>query len=604
MLRSLRQSIALANKASLLATQPSRGLFGLGSIYASLKGQFKHAIEPGPGRHNTHTMEATETELFDEDAHEVQAMVTNNPFDLEIMMGDTNPLRNFGTLDNPVLLFSANVGWRYVMCAGANDEEEGLQHQGIWFILREGPIHRCHSCGQCFKLINLKDEISAENDYYLEHYMPVLEEEMGDDDDLVTRWSFHKFAEPYAVLHPHQNTNYAYILVNPDDHDRILTDPAYRMQKLHEGHEKLTDLHKALIDVENRILWENGGYYPKYNYSVQDYEDLITSELAIRKLDRIFQKVSQFEKRSILEPIDHERREKRMLERAAERTGKNYVFYLHTNELEQRFNDYYQTDLDPEEELQNTQDDYEDLVASGIFNFKNYEFVEEDLMNPVPVVMGTYEKKMFRFKHRKWNDDPATHFIRENRMIRRYLDRLQKRDPKELSFKDAEEQAHNMTKESAIRSRDLKKAVYSKVDDIQNFIMDEAVQQYKDYYESDVEDLKDFDYMTAEDKVQFAGVFKDYSKPLGTQKLVLKVPKEIPGTSWRERLKKQIAIAKTQIASYNAATHKINTNFKYASGSKTVKSISQETLKELFASINKIEPAGETGNFEDSRKFH
>jgi hypothetical protein len=59
-------------------------------------------------------MEASETELMDEDAHELQAMITNNPFDLEIFSGDATTIRNFGTVDNPVLMFSANVGWRYI----------------------------------------------------------------------------------------------------------------------------------------------------------------------------------------------------------------------------------------------------------------------------------------------------------------------------------------------------------------------------------------------------------------------------------------------------------------------------------------------------------
>jgi uncharacterized Zn-finger protein len=220
-----------------------------------VKKEFEHSIEPDDLNHNPHTMEATETELFDEDAHEVTAMVTQNTFDLEIMMGDTNPQRNFGTVDNPVLLFSANVGWRYVMCTGMNDEDEGLSHTGVWFILREGPIHRCSHCGQCFKLVNLKDEISPENDYYLDHYMPILEEEMGDDDDMVTRWTFHKFAEEYPSLMPMQNTLDGFILVNADDHDRILTDPAYRMQRLQQGHQTLNHLHQALLVVEQKVLW-------------------------------------------------------------------------------------------------------------------------------------------------------------------------------------------------------------------------------------------------------------------------------------------------------------------------------------------------------------
>ena len=74
-------------------------------------------------------MEMSETELMDEDAHELQTMVLNNPFDLEIFGGDSTTIRNFGTVDNPVLMFSANVGWRYVQCAGMNEDEEGSKRR-------------------------------------------------------------------------------------------------------------------------------------------------------------------------------------------------------------------------------------------------------------------------------------------------------------------------------------------------------------------------------------------------------------------------------------------------------------------------------------------
>ena len=32
--------------------------------------------------------------------------------------------------------------------------------------------------------------------------MPILDEEMGDDDEWVQRWSFHNFADPYPTFHP------------------------------------------------------------------------------------------------------------------------------------------------------------------------------------------------------------------------------------------------------------------------------------------------------------------------------------------------------------------------------------------------------------------
>ena len=54
-----------------------------------------------------------------------------------------------------------------VICSGPGNDEESSFHEKMYFIVREGPIHRCIMCGQCFKLQVLKDSISnAENEYY------------------------------------------------------------------------------------------------------------------------------------------------------------------------------------------------------------------------------------------------------------------------------------------------------------------------------------------------------------------------------------------------------------------------------------------------------
>ena len=592
MFRGIQKVAQLMSRTGLV-NNPQRSISKFRDVIGSLKNEWDHGIQPGGGLHNPHTMEMTETELFDEDAHELQAMITSNTYDLEIMMGDTNPQRNFGTVDNPVIMFSANVGWRYVMCTGMNDEEEGQSHIGVWFILREGPIHRCQNCGQCFKLINLKDEISEENDYYMDHYMPILEEEMGDRDDMITRFSFHKFAEPYPSLIPMQNTNLAYILVNPDDHDRILTDPAYRLQKLKEGHKNLNSFHQAMIEIEDKLLWQRGGYYPPVDYTKGDYEDLITAELAIRKLDRIFAKVQQFHKRSILEPSNHERREARMRERAEAR-AKNFVQYVNTNETEMMYKDYYESDYDSEEELIAQQEDYEELYASGIFDFKNYNFHDEGTDGTLPVAEGAFEKKMFKFKHRKWNEDPSNHFIRENRMIQRFIERMKTRDPTlEYDIGELSENSYEYA---------------TKTLNYQEYVADEAILQYKDYYESDTEDIRDFDHITPEEKAKFAEVFKDYSKPLGDLKTIISIPMRQYDHSksiltnlseqfkdLRTRVKPEINHKTNKIASHKLGLGKAK-HFKIASGTYKFEEI--KGLEDVFSDHIK-----ELKEYADSPKF-
>jgi hypothetical protein len=55
---------------------------------------------------------------------------------------------------------------------------------------------------------------------------------------------------------------------------------------------------------------------------------LIDVEKTIARLDRVFRKVSKFHNRKMIDPVNHERREKRMLEKKSERWDSNYAFFF------------------------------------------------------------------------------------------------------------------------------------------------------------------------------------------------------------------------------------------------------------------------------------
>ena len=77
-------------------------------------------------------------------------------------------------------------------------------------------------------------------------------------------------------------------------------------------------------------------------------------EKAIRKFDRTFNKVEKFHARKFVDPENHERREKRMLEGKKQRWTENYTYFFGgLTEEEQQYRDYFQTDLerDPEDEV-------------------------------------------------------------------------------------------------------------------------------------------------------------------------------------------------------------------------------------------------------------
>jgi hypothetical protein len=49
---------------------------------------------------------------------------------------------------------------------GPGVEDDSHMHEKAYYFVREGPMNRCQLCGQCFKIVRLKDEFSEEQDYY------------------------------------------------------------------------------------------------------------------------------------------------------------------------------------------------------------------------------------------------------------------------------------------------------------------------------------------------------------------------------------------------------------------------------------------------------
>lgn len=56
----------------------------------------------------------------------------------------------FGTDDDPVLIPSMGTN-RFIGCQGGHDGF--LEHELVWFVVKQGPKHRCPCCGQIFKLL-------------------------------------------------------------------------------------------------------------------------------------------------------------------------------------------------------------------------------------------------------------------------------------------------------------------------------------------------------------------------------------------------------------------------------------------------------------------
>ena len=98
-------------------------------------------------------------------------------------------------------------------------------------------MHRCHVCGQCFKIVRLKDENSELNDYYSTMFAAITHFEVSEEDQAIGLTSY--FGDrPQANLQTMSSTN-VYIHANNDEADRIMIDPAYKLERMKEAHEKV-----------------------------------------------------------------------------------------------------------------------------------------------------------------------------------------------------------------------------------------------------------------------------------------------------------------------------------------------------------------------------
>jgi len=106
-------------------------------------------------------------------------------------------------------------------------------------------------CGQCFKIVRLKDEFSEQQDYYTMMFSTLSHFDVSEEDLAVNLTSL--FGDrPQVSMQTIPATN-VYIHVNPDEADRILVDPAYKLERLQEAHEKLYAMHSAFREVDRQM---------------------------------------------------------------------------------------------------------------------------------------------------------------------------------------------------------------------------------------------------------------------------------------------------------------------------------------------------------------
>ncbi len=384
-------------------------------------------------------------------------------------------------------------------------------------MLREGPLQRCPSCGQVFKLVRLRNEFSPEMDYYMANLIPYALDEMGEMDQVINMSILRMQKDSYEYTQFETPSNYVYNLVNPDEHDRLLTDPAYRLERSKKLEEKLYVYLYSLQEIEKEYT-ESFGPMIRFPMNKVDYETLIDVEKTIMKMDRLFRKVDKFNNRKYIDRENHERREKRMLDRAGERWQSNYTFfYGGLTEEEQKYRDYFETDLEayPEDEEIESKLDENEIFGRGDYNLDKYDFQELYTRQPEDDATSYLEKKAFKFKYRRAKDSTETYERRQTRMVQRQLERFDKQGVQEIVGQLGE----------AIQQNNEANRIYYERRYL-DVLAKESVAQYQDYFETDgEEDFTVFDNIPDAERVSFLRVFENYATPAVEHKGFATIPK-------------------------------------------------------------------------------
>lgn len=425
-----------------------------------------------------------------------------------------------------------------VICSGPASEEESSSHEKMYMIVREGPIHRCMFCGQCFKLIKLKDDVyDHQNTYYSTVFTDLSPRIIGETEIaphyLTFPFTSHELNNNNANVIP---TDRKYLFVNADEADHIMTDPAYRMEKYKELENDYFQYNMVVQEIERQKKLLRTAEKDTQIMTRDTYETWYEVEKAILRFDREFNRSEKFSGRALFDAENHERRERRMLERKDQREKDNYTFYFGgLTEEEQMYRDYYETDLEdgayPESEAFNKIKDDQVLRSSGDFDLGHIQLIETTTINEkreqVDDIVG---KMLFNYKYRNVADKRFEE--RNNRVMQRFQERAAHRDSSLIE--DLGDKLENIFVRENVASEFLREVNLGNADVLEKYgllgfakyVAEEGLQQYKDYYGDELPNKDMLEDLPEREKLRFAEVyFNFYNKGLELDKTYALIPK-------------------------------------------------------------------------------
>lgn len=306
-----------------------------------------------------------------------------------------------------------------------------------------------------------------------------------------------------------------YVQVNADEADRILVDPAYKLERLKEVHEKLYAMFQAYKICDQQMA-KHSITWPTL-VGREQFDTWYNIELAIKKFDRIFNRVEKFDARKFSDPENHERREKRMLERKRKRQVESFTYFFgNMSEEEAQYRDYFETDVenDPEDEFMEDKLDRMSLAQTGMFDPKLYDFIDPGVESTTHEnYEDVIEDKLFKYRYRQCADSPQKFNARMKRVTERFLERAKTREAvidQPLVNTFIEDQKRTSVGQMLLNPDEYEAHAEKVTNAHREYMAKEGVQQYRDYYESDAEEQSFFEYLDNlpnRDRIRFMEAF-------------------------------------------------------------------------------------------------
>lgn len=127
------------------------------------------------------------------------------------------------------------------------------------------------------------------------------------------------------------------------------------------------------------------------------------------------------------------------------------------------------------------------------------------------------EDKIFKYKYRQFAETPEVFERRNKRMVDRFAERARTRDPAiEADIQDiyTRDTRDNSVAQIALDESKWSPVAHTETAPIREYMLREGLQQYRDYYETDSEEIKAFEFLDNLDnrgRIRFMEVFEDFT---------------------------------------------------------------------------------------------